>query len=327
MRKRLADLCDAQKHKFFAHIVRYGTYCDGDALRRTMLLQDVEDEDGSLLAEHCWVSMSKKVEKSCLQPGEYISFMARVVPYAKGDSGHDFSLKDLSFIERIPEDALSASAFKSVCDMFDEIQSQIEKEAFEIVKPLPRSFTFGEVYRISTGDENYFYGCVIDTMVDQFGEECVIFLRVMDPSKIYHYNPDSVVPIFVSGKPLVINARQQIILTEDLASKTPEFVIPDAVAASLKKALLGSISINEDVRDCDIPKDECDDVFAEEEASEESCNEEAEGCHDVTDPSEEETIYMDEKDIEIQNLEAKIEAYTDVIRILIDKIAEVRSDN
>lgn len=52
----------------------------------TILLKDIENEDGSIKEDHVWFSMTSRFEsiKSELKEGVKVSFDARIKPYTKG---------------------------------------------------------------------------------------------------------------------------------------------------------------------------------------------------------------------------------------------------
>ncbi|HLJ25300.1 MAG TPA: hypothetical protein VKY85_01170 [Candidatus Angelobacter sp.] len=61
---------------------------------RTALFQNIRDEVGTVVADHLWFRVGKRLDELKLEPGDEIEFFARVAPYKKGYRGRrdDFDL-------------------------------------------------------------------------------------------------------------------------------------------------------------------------------------------------------------------------------------------
>ena len=88
MRKKLGEL-NNQRLRFKAKFIRFGfknAYRGPDLV--TLLLEDVSlFDDKEILSSHLWMNETKEIKSLNLQPGDYISFDARVTKYEKGYRG------------------------------------------------------------------------------------------------------------------------------------------------------------------------------------------------------------------------------------------------
>jgi hypothetical protein len=87
MRKELQNI-EGVRQRFTATFVRYGTKpaYKGPPIK-TLLFEDIRDKHGKEYCDHLWFTINKSFTKLDLQPGEKISFDARVKPYIKGYRG------------------------------------------------------------------------------------------------------------------------------------------------------------------------------------------------------------------------------------------------
>lgn len=82
---------------------RFGYKGDWDNLERTMLITDIESENGILMADHCWFDWSQEIallEKDGLQKGDRVKFKGKIVQYEKGRTKKMIDYK-IGNIERI----------------------------------------------------------------------------------------------------------------------------------------------------------------------------------------------------------------------------------
>lgn len=87
MRKELEKI-DGNRQNFKATFVHYGQKNSYMGVVGTILLKDITDITGKIVTDHLWFNAIKGFCKLDLQPGEIISFCARVKPYIKGYRGH-----------------------------------------------------------------------------------------------------------------------------------------------------------------------------------------------------------------------------------------------
>jgi hypothetical protein len=79
---------EGSRETFTGRFVRYG-WKDGWVGRvRTLLLVDVRDAEGLLVADHLWFNCTKGFEQAGLVEGCVVQFDARVMAYKKGYRGH-----------------------------------------------------------------------------------------------------------------------------------------------------------------------------------------------------------------------------------------------
>lgn len=87
MRKELQKIAGLRQ-RFTARFVRFGSkpaYKGAPIV--TLLFEDVKDKYGKEYTDHIWFINNKGFKQLNLQPGEQISFDARVKPYIKGYRG------------------------------------------------------------------------------------------------------------------------------------------------------------------------------------------------------------------------------------------------
>lgn len=87
MRDALASR-EGSRTLYRAAVARFGlrTAYRGPAIR-TILLRDVTDCRGLVVADHLWFTLGKSFARLHLQPGDVVEFVARAEPYTKGYKG------------------------------------------------------------------------------------------------------------------------------------------------------------------------------------------------------------------------------------------------
>lgn len=87
MRKELENIAGVRQ-RFTATFVRFGSKkaYKGPPIV-TLLFEDIRDKHNKEYCDHIWFTINKSFTKLDLQPGEKISFDARVKPYTKGYRG------------------------------------------------------------------------------------------------------------------------------------------------------------------------------------------------------------------------------------------------
>ena len=72
---------------FYATFGRYGTKSGWTKQERTLMLKDVRNEKGEVVADHLWFNLTKGFANIDLSEGDQVKFEARVTPYRKGYQG------------------------------------------------------------------------------------------------------------------------------------------------------------------------------------------------------------------------------------------------
>jgi hypothetical protein len=90
MREKLGKLHN-QRKRFTAHVKRFGTKpaYRGYVPIKTVLLVDITDETGTIVADHMWMTVGKQLEDLSAAKGDKIAFHGRVTTYLKGYAGRD----------------------------------------------------------------------------------------------------------------------------------------------------------------------------------------------------------------------------------------------
>jgi hypothetical protein len=100
MRKQLAS-AEGSRKKFAATFSRFGkkTNYHGYADRTILLVNIIDLETNSLVADHVWFNFTKAFEKLTLHPGVRVGFDARVKIYKKGyvNTRHKIDNRSLDF--------------------------------------------------------------------------------------------------------------------------------------------------------------------------------------------------------------------------------------
>ena len=73
--------------EFCGTFVRFGEKSGFNGPEITVLLKDVRDANGKLMAGHLWFNLTKRFKELNMKPGDVISFHARVKCYVKGYHG------------------------------------------------------------------------------------------------------------------------------------------------------------------------------------------------------------------------------------------------
>jgi hypothetical protein len=87
VRTKLAEI-DGKRGLFTGTLARFGQKkaYKGPPIK-TALLRDVKNARGEHMTDHLWFKVGLQMERLNLQPGDEISFEARVTPYIKGYRG------------------------------------------------------------------------------------------------------------------------------------------------------------------------------------------------------------------------------------------------
>lgn len=88
MRKELKKIDDV-RDTFTATFVRFGTKNGWNGnVEKTILLKDIKDKMGKIVAGHLWFNYTKGFYMLILNEGDVVKFNARVKEYTKGYFGH-----------------------------------------------------------------------------------------------------------------------------------------------------------------------------------------------------------------------------------------------
>lgn len=88
MRKELKKLKD-ERIKIFGEFERFGLKSGYFKPQETVLILNLKDELGNILADHIWFNKTKGFEKLDLKKGDKIELFARVEKYKKGYQGYN----------------------------------------------------------------------------------------------------------------------------------------------------------------------------------------------------------------------------------------------
>ena len=88
MREALKDRV-GKRGLFSARFQRRGTMSNDWGVTVTLLFVDVRDEAQTLVTDHLWFKMGKRMDELKPQPGDRISFMATVDTYEKRNRDSD----------------------------------------------------------------------------------------------------------------------------------------------------------------------------------------------------------------------------------------------
>lgn len=121
MREQLARLEDLRA-RFTGTLKRYGTKIGWQGrVEDTILLVDVKDHHGVVVADHLWFNLTQGFEELELKPGDVVKFDARMRSYLKGYKGNrededlppverDYRLSNPTKFEKIGEAQLRSDA-------------------------------------------------------------------------------------------------------------------------------------------------------------------------------------------------------------------------
>lgn len=87
LRKELRKI-DGTRKKFTGTFIRTGTKNGYMGTLETVLLSNILDEKGALVADHLWFNFTKGFAKASLSKDDRIEFHARVKEYVKGYKGY-----------------------------------------------------------------------------------------------------------------------------------------------------------------------------------------------------------------------------------------------
>ncbi len=93
MREKLKAIGSQDRHTYEGEVVRYGWKNGWMGIERTILLKAIK-LDGEIICDHIWFKVGKQFEKLSLQPGDRVSFSARVSQYEKGYKGRRWDVYD-----------------------------------------------------------------------------------------------------------------------------------------------------------------------------------------------------------------------------------------
>lgn len=85
---------------------RFGYKGDWDNLERTMLITEIESDNGIIMADHCWFDWVEEItqlERAGLKKGDRVRFIGRIIEYKKGRTKKmiDYKIGDLQKMEII----------------------------------------------------------------------------------------------------------------------------------------------------------------------------------------------------------------------------------
>ncbi|MBW5449334.1 hypothetical protein GE107_25235 [Cohnella sp. CFH 77786] len=106
MREQLQAL-EGKRSIFTGEYVKVSGKKEHNGAGPAILLRNIKDQDGQLLADHLWVDHCQEFDSLELKEGEQIIFRARVGQYRKGKHGQlvDYTLHYPSNIQRLGEHA------------------------------------------------------------------------------------------------------------------------------------------------------------------------------------------------------------------------------
>lgn len=87
MRQQLREI-DGQRQTFTGTFDRFGTKNSYGYIKYTILLKDIKDINGEVVADHLWFNLTKEFGKFALESGDVLRFDARVKDYLKGYFGY-----------------------------------------------------------------------------------------------------------------------------------------------------------------------------------------------------------------------------------------------
>ena len=91
MRKQLKKLLGV-RGKFTGKVERFGTKETRWEIYETLLLVDVKNDAGKIIADHVWLTIGKRISSAQLEEGDIVSFKARVTGYEKGYKGRNLEV-------------------------------------------------------------------------------------------------------------------------------------------------------------------------------------------------------------------------------------------
>ncbi len=88
MREKLSRI-KGSRGTFSGTFVRFGIKNGFKGPERTVLLKDVKDENGQVVADHLWFNLTKGFKSLNLIEGDEVEFDARAKEYIKGYKGRN----------------------------------------------------------------------------------------------------------------------------------------------------------------------------------------------------------------------------------------------
>lgn len=77
-----------ERGSFTGTFQRFGQKNSYGYMKQTILLTDIQDIDGVIVADHLWFTMGKQFAQLKLQTGDKVKFNARIKSYRKGYKGY-----------------------------------------------------------------------------------------------------------------------------------------------------------------------------------------------------------------------------------------------
>ena len=99
MRHHLKNITEF-RDTFTGTFDRYGTKTEFGYLKETVLLLNIKNHSGQILADHLWFNKTKGFESLHLTKGDILQFDARVKPYVKGYKGWNLEKQLLNPIQK-----------------------------------------------------------------------------------------------------------------------------------------------------------------------------------------------------------------------------------
>lgn len=87
MRKKLKE-SEGVRGLFRGTFTRFGTKNGWRGPEKTVLLNNIENDEGTVVSDHCWFNYTKGFQSLHLKEGDRIEFQARVKEYLKGYQGY-----------------------------------------------------------------------------------------------------------------------------------------------------------------------------------------------------------------------------------------------
>ena len=79
---------------------RFGTKTEFGYLKETVLLLNIKNPSGQIVADHLWFNRTKGFKSLHLSEGDVLQFDARVKPYVKGYKGWDLEKQLLNPLQK-----------------------------------------------------------------------------------------------------------------------------------------------------------------------------------------------------------------------------------
>ena len=76
-----------ERHIFYGTFARYGVKSGYKGPIKTVLLENIENDNNELITSHLWFNLTKGFKNLNLVPGDKVKFNGRIKPYIKGYMG------------------------------------------------------------------------------------------------------------------------------------------------------------------------------------------------------------------------------------------------